>query len=121
MPDLICAYENCHETDTPTQLTINDTDPKVRVRFCSLDHLIAWATNQRDRWAIVQPSTIPEWMTPQQVEAIGKLHNRSADGSPNRHEFFSRVQECGIGSNRYAGITWCGMFVAVEADGFIHT
>jgi hypothetical protein len=64
---------------------------------------------------------IPEWMTPQQVNAIGKLYKRSPDGARNRHEFFNRVQESGIGSDRYAGITWCGMFVGIEPDGYTHT
>jgi hypothetical protein len=64
---------------------------------------------------------IPEWMTPKQVEAINVLYKRSPDGSRNRHEFFTRVQESGIGSDRYAGINWCGMFVGIEPDGYTHT
>lgn len=64
---------------------------------------------------------IPEWMTPQQVEAIGRLYKRSPDGSRNRCEFFHRVQESGIGSDRYAGITWCGMFLGIERDGYTHS
>jgi hypothetical protein len=60
---------------------------------------------------------IPEWMTPEQVEAIGKLFNRSADGSPSRHQFFSRVENYGD----YAGIKWCGMFLGIEKDGYTHS
>jgi hypothetical protein len=34
---------------------------------------------------------------------------------------FTRVEDHGFGSDRYAGITWCGMFVGIEADGYTHT
>jgi hypothetical protein len=64
---------------------------------------------------------IPEWMTPKQVEAVNKLYRRSPDGARNRHEFFTRVQECGIGSDRYAGLNWGSMFVGIEPDGYTHT
>jgi hypothetical protein len=64
---------------------------------------------------------IPEWMTPAQVESIGKLYRRSPDGSRSRHEFFQRVAPSGVGSDRYAGINWCGMFVGIEWDGYTHT
>jgi hypothetical protein len=64
---------------------------------------------------------IPGWMTPAQVEAINKLYRRSHDGSKDRREFFTRIQECGIGSDRFAGIKWCGMFVGIEPDGYTHT
>ena len=50
---------------------------------------------------------IPEWMTPAQVEAVNKLYQRSPDGSRDRREFFTGVQECGIGSDRFAAIKWC--------------
>jgi hypothetical protein len=64
---------------------------------------------------------IPEWMTPKQVEAINTLYKRNPDGARNRHAFFSRVHENGIGSDKYAGINWCGMFVGIEPDGYTHT
>jgi len=64
---------------------------------------------------------IPEWMTEAQVESVNTLYKRSPDGSPDRYEFFTRIVESGIGSDRYAGITWCGMFVGIEADGYTHT
>jgi len=64
---------------------------------------------------------IPEWMTPAQVEAVNKLYYRNPDGSKDRYEFFTRVENCGIGSNRYAGITWCGLFVGIDPDGHTHT
>ena len=60
---------------------------------------------------------IPEWMTQAQVEAVNKVYQRSPDGSRDRHEFFTRVQECGIGSDRFAAIKWCGRFVCIEQDG----
>jgi hypothetical protein len=60
-------------------------------------------------------------MTPKQVEAVGNLYRRSPDGARNWHEFFSRVQDGGIGSNRYAVIHWCGMYVGIEPDGYTHT
>jgi hypothetical protein len=63
----------------------------------------------------------PEWMTDAQVEAIWNLYKRSPDGSRDRWEFSTRVQESGVGSDRYAGISWCGMFVGIEADGYTHT
>jgi hypothetical protein len=65
--------------------------------------------------------TIPEWMTPAQVEAVNKLYRRSHDGAKDRREFFTRVQDCGIGSDRYAAINWCNMFVGIEPDGYTHT
>ena len=65
--------------------------------------------------------TVPEWMTQAQVEAVNKLYRRSPDGSRDRYEFFNRLQESGIGSDRYAGINWCGMFVGIEPDGYTHT
>lgn len=63
----------------------------------------------------------PAWLTPAQVEAVNKLYGRSPDGSSNRNEFFTRVQESGIGSDRYAGINWCGMFIGIEVDGYTHS
>lgn len=64
---------------------------------------------------------IPEWMTPAQVEAINKLYRRSPDGAVNRQQFFTRIQEHGVGSDRYAGLRWGGMFVGIEPDGYTHT
>jgi hypothetical protein len=64
---------------------------------------------------------VPEWMTSQQVEAIGKLFDRNSDGSPDRHAFFARVQRCGVCSDQYAGIHWCGIFVGIEKDGYTHS
>ena len=61
---------------------------------------------------------IPAWMTPQQVEAIATLYRRSADGSANQAAFFHRVQSH-VGG--YCGLTWCGMFVGIEPDGYRHT
>ncbi len=60
---------------------------------------------------------IPEWMTPAQCEAVNRLFDRSADGSPNRHAFFSRVQQYG----EYCGLSWCNMFVGIEKDGYTHS
>jgi hypothetical protein len=60
---------------------------------------------------------IPEWMTPAQVEAVGKLYARSADGSLNRHAFFQRVSDYGD----YCGLGWCGMFMGIEKDGYTHS
>lgn len=80
-------------------------------------------TDERDRRMAggVGHITIPDWMTPKQVEAIHKLYQRSPDGSRDRWEFFTRVSQHGIGSDKYAGITWCGMFVGIEPDGYTHT
>jgi hypothetical protein len=63
----------------------------------------------------------PDWMTQAQFDAIDKLYQRSADGSRDRRDFFSRVSQCGIGSDRYAGINWGRMFVGIEPDGYTHT
>jgi hypothetical protein len=46
MADRICAWANCHETDTPITLTINDTNPKQRLRFCNVIHLALWAKKE---------------------------------------------------------------------------
>jgi hypothetical protein len=64
---------------------------------------------------------IPAWMTPAQVEAIDKLYVRNPNGSQSRAEFFTKVQQCGIGSDRYGGINWCGMFLGIEPDGHTHS
>jgi hypothetical protein len=61
---------------------------------------------------------VPEWMTPEQVEAISKLYKRNPDGSVNQAAFFHRVQQH-IGG--FCGLTWCGMFVGIEPDGHTHT
>jgi hypothetical protein len=63
----------------------------------------------------------PEWLNDAQYEAVNKLYRRSPDGSKDRREFFTRIQDCGIGSDRYAGINWCGMFVGIEPNGYTHT
>jgi hypothetical protein len=60
-------------------------------------------------------------MTQAQVEAVNKLYRRSPDGSRDRHEFFTCTQNCGIGSDRYAGINWCGVFIGIGPDGYTHT
>ena len=62
-----------------------------------------------------------EWMTDAQVEAIRKLYKRSPDGARDCYEFFTRVTHSGVGSDRYAGINWNGMFVGIETDGYTHT
>jgi hypothetical protein len=63
----------------------------------------------------------PDWMTDAQFEAVNKLYRRSADGAKDRHAFFTRIQQHGFGSDKYAGLTWCGMFVGIEPDGHAHT
>jgi hypothetical protein len=60
-------------------------------------------------------------MTPAQVEAVNKLYRRNPDGSRDRKEFFTRVQEYGIGLDRFATIRWCGKLVRIEQDGYMHT
>ena len=61
---------------------------------------------------------IPDWMTPEQVESINNLFARNPDGSATRHEFFSRVKYY-LGG--YCGLTWCGMFIGIEKDGYTHS
>lgn len=60
---------------------------------------------------------IPEWMTTAQVDAIHKLYEQNPDGSATRADFFKRV-EPHLG---YCGLSWCGMFVGIEKDGYTHT
>jgi 7,8-dihydro-6-hydroxymethylpterin-pyrophosphokinase len=81
----------------------------------------------RDAWRHVgdSPETlsephvvVPEWMTPQQVEAISNLYTRNPDGSVNQAHFFNRVHPH-VGG--YCGLDWCGMFVGIEKDGYTHT
>ena len=45
----MCQYGNCQETDTPILLSINNTDPQGRIRFCSLIHAALWAKKQLQR------------------------------------------------------------------------
>jgi|HubBroStandDraft_3_1064219.scaffolds.fasta_scaffold87594_1 hypothetical protein len=61
---------------------------------------------------------VPDWMTPEQVESINKLFGRNPDGAKSRAEFFHRVQPYMGG---YCGLSWCGMFVGIEKDGYSHT
>jgi hypothetical protein len=63
----------------------------------------------------------PEWMTPKQVEAVNQLYKQNPDGSPDRYEFFTRVQKYGIGSDRFATIEWCGRLIRIGQNGFTHT
>lgn len=59
MPEYMCEHSNCWEMDTPIILTVNNTDPKERVRFCSLAHLVLW-TNDKIKlnfFASLQPFT----------------------------------------------------------------
>lgn len=49
MAEHICQWGNCYETETPILLTINNTDPKQRVRFCSLVHLALWAKKEAQK------------------------------------------------------------------------
>lgn len=61
---------------------------------------------------------VPEWMTSDQVASISKLYERNSDGAQNQAEFFHRVRPYTGG---YCGLTWCGMFVGIEKDGYAHT
>jgi hypothetical protein len=83
----------------------------------------AAGSQERDEWLVRGEAhvPIPEWMTPAQVEAINKLYWRSADGARNRRDFFTRVAQCGFGSDQYAGLHWGDMFVGIEPDGYTHT
>jgi hypothetical protein len=55
------------------------------------------------------------------VRSHNRLYRRSADGAKDRRDFFSRIQQHGFGSDNYAGLTWCGMFVGIEPDSHAHT
>jgi hypothetical protein len=46
MTEYMCAYGDCRETATPIIVTVNNTDPKTRVRFCSHAHLSQWAQRE---------------------------------------------------------------------------
>lgn len=62
-----------------------------------------------------------DWLTRQQVDAVNKLYMRNPDGASTRLEFFQRVQRAGFGSDSYAAITWCGMYIGIETDGYAHS
>jgi hypothetical protein len=61
--------------------------------------------------------TISGDLTEAQVKAIIRKYKQNPDGSPNLQHFFNRV---GVGSE-YAGISWCGMFLGIEKDGYTHS
>lgn len=48
MPEFICEFENCRETDTPITVTAKG-NYGVRARFCSFTHLARWAEKQATR------------------------------------------------------------------------
>ena len=60
---------------------------------------------------------VPEWMTPEQAQAVKKLYRRSYDNSPTRAAFFKRVEFF----DDYCGLGWCGMFIGIEKDGYTHS
>ena len=114
------GYRNGSDSDMP------DTSPLGLIqgdsREAYFDGYIAGVQKRDERLARGEGHVSrPEWMTDAQYDAVNKLYSRSADGSADRCEFFKRIQDCGIGSDRYAGINWCGMFVGIEQDGYTHT
>jgi hypothetical protein len=60
---------------------------------------------------------IPEWMTPEQVASINRKFDRNPDGSNTRNEFFGRVANY----RDFCGLSWCGMFLGIEKDGYTHS
>jgi hypothetical protein len=53
MPDFMCQYASCSETETPITVTIKG-DPGDRVRFCCLTHLSLWSRNRAKRNLFVE-------------------------------------------------------------------
>jgi hypothetical protein len=60
---------------------------------------------------------IPDWMTPEQATAVKRIYARQYVGFATRAEFFTKVEDFGD----YCGLTWCGMFIGIEPDGYTHT
>jgi hypothetical protein len=59
---------------------------------------------------------VPDWMTAKQVEAVHNLYTRDRQGV-SREEFFRKVENYGD----YCGLSWCGMFIGIEKDGYTHS
>ncbi len=57
MPEYLCQYGDCHETDVPITVTIKG-DPGERVRFCTTAHLALWAKTKAKRQAAYEAHKI---------------------------------------------------------------
>ena len=58
-------------------------------------------------------------MTAAQLNALKRKYESNPDGSTDFHEFLTRCNKeiCGPAIM----IEWCGMWVGVEPDGYMHT
>lgn len=114
-PDYTLGYRHGSDSEMPDTRGVSN-------REAYFDGYAAGSQKRDERFADgTIPSPVPEWLTPAQVEAVKNLYRRSPDGSPDRWEFFSRVQEGGFGSDRFAVVHWCSMYVGIEPDGYTHT
>ncbi len=60
-------------------------------------------------------------ITADQLRALHRKYELSADGAPSFEEFEYRARPGGIGSDRFLVLPWCGMWLAIETDGHTHS
>ena len=56
-----------------------------------------------------------------QIESLRDLYKANPDGTHSFLAFRRRARMIRIASDRYAGLSWAGMFVGIELDGYRHT
>lgn len=61
--------------------------------------------------------SVSETINLQQCRAVLRKYRHNPDGTTTISSFFSRVIDYGD----YVGLSWCGMFLGIEKDGYTHS
>jgi hypothetical protein len=79
--------------------------------------------NQQNNIAIVNPDPrIGRFeITADQLRALRRKYEQDADGASSFEEFLTRISSGGIGTDQYLLLRWCGMWLGIETDGYIHS
>jgi len=56
-----------------------------------------------------------------QRAAVKRKYDQNPDSATSYRDFRRRVQLGGLGSDRYAMMKWCGMWLGIETDGETHS
>ena len=60
-------------------------------------------------------------ITQDQLKALRIKFERDAHGAESFETFKSRASPAGVGTDRYIVLPWCGMWLAIEPDGYTHS
>lgn len=60
-------------------------------------------------------------ITREQLISLRRKYEEHPDGATSFEEFKNRAKPGGFGTDRYLLIHWCGMWLGVESDGYMHT